>query len=98
MLLFTFAYEQKQRASMSTGESSEEPRQYFEVAIPDMAINHYTHVKITGEVKSVRREKDGDTHIIIRSPMAPASSLRSAFPICHALLFPTWVRPLLYGG
>lgn len=30
-----------------------------------MAINHYTHVKITGEVKSVRPEKDGDTHIQI---------------------------------
>jgi hypothetical protein len=63
VLLFSSAYDQKRRASMSTGEDSEEPRQYFKVAIADMPINHYTHVEITGEVKSRMPEKDGDMHI-----------------------------------
>ena len=48
VLLFSSAYDQKRRASMSTGEDSEEPRQYFKVAIADMPINHYTHVEVTG--------------------------------------------------
>lgn len=65
VMLFSPAYDQKRRAGMSTEESPEEPRQYFKVAIADMHINHYTHVKITGEAKSVRSERDGDTHIQI---------------------------------
>ena len=63
ILLFWRACDQKRRASMSVDESSEEPRQYFKVAIADMPANHYTHVEITGKIKSVRPEKDGDTHI-----------------------------------
>ena len=35
-------------AGMSEEESSDEPRQYFKVAIADMPINHYTHVEVTG--------------------------------------------------
>ena len=50
---------------MSSEENSEEPRHYFQVAIADMPINHYTHVEITGKVKSCRPEQDGDTHIQI---------------------------------
>lgn len=65
VLVFWFACDQKRRASMSTGEGSEEPRQYFKVAISDMPVNHYTHVEITGEVQSIKPEKDGDTHIQI---------------------------------
>ena len=65
VLLFSSAYDQKRRALMSAGEGSEEPRQYFKVAIADMPINHYTHVEITGEVKRCIPEKDGDTHIQI---------------------------------
>ena len=63
LLLFWRAYDQKQRASMAADEHSEEPRQYFKVAIADMPANHYTHVEITGNVKSVKSERDGDTHI-----------------------------------
>ena len=61
--LFWSAYAQKQRAGISMEEGSEEPRQYFNVAIADMPANHYTHVEITGTVKSVIPQKDGDTHI-----------------------------------
>ncbi len=64
-LLFSSAYQQKRRASVLTAENSEEPRQYFKVAIADMPLNHYTHVEITGEVKSRIVEKDGDTHLQI---------------------------------
>ena len=63
LLLFWRAYDQKRRASMAADQSSEEPRQYFKVAIADMPANHYTHVEITGNVKSVKSERDGDTHI-----------------------------------
>ena len=63
LLLFWRACDQKQRASMAADQSSEEPRQYFKVAIADMPANHYTHVEITGKVKSVKSERDGDTHI-----------------------------------
>ena len=63
LLLFWRAYDQKRRASMSVEQSSEEPRQYFKVAIADMPANHYTHVEITGKVKRVKPERDGDTHI-----------------------------------
>lgn len=62
-LLFSSAYQQKRRASVLAAENSEEPRQYFKVAIADMTVNHYTHVEITGEVKSRILEKDGDTHL-----------------------------------
>jgi hypothetical protein len=65
VVLFSSAYDQKRRALMSTGEDSEEPRQYFKVPIADMPINHYTHVEITGEVKRCMPEKDGDMHIQI---------------------------------
>jgi hypothetical protein len=61
--LFGSAYGQKRRASVSVEDSSEEPRHYFKVAIADMPSNHYTHVEITGIVKEVRSEIDGDTHI-----------------------------------
>ena len=61
--LFWRAYDEKRRASMAADQSSEEPRQYFKVAIADMPANHYTHVEITGKVKSVKSERDGDTHI-----------------------------------
>ena len=61
--LFWFAYDKKRRASMKAEASSEEPRQYFKVAIGDMPSNHYTHVEITGKVQSTNPEKDGDTHI-----------------------------------
>ena len=61
--LFWRAYDQKRRASMAVDQSSEEPRQYFKVAIANMPANHYTHVEITGNVKSVKSERDGDTHI-----------------------------------
>ena len=61
--LYWSAYSQKRRASMSVEDSSEEPRHYFKVAIADMPDNHYTHVEITGLVKDVRPQKDGDTHI-----------------------------------
>ena len=61
--LFWRAYDEKRRASMAADQSSEEPRQYFKVAIADMPANHYTHVEITGKVASVTPEKDGDTHI-----------------------------------
>ena len=63
LLLFWRAYDQKRRASMAVDQSSEEPRQYFKVAIADMPPNHYTHVEITGKVTSVKSERDGDTHI-----------------------------------
>ena len=63
LLLFWRAYDQKRRASMAVDQSSEEPRQYFKVAMADMPANHYTHVEITGNVKSVKSERDGDTHI-----------------------------------
>jgi len=63
LLLFSRAYDQKRRAGMSVDESSEEPRQYFKVVIADMPANHYTHVEITGTVKSLKLERDGDTHI-----------------------------------
>ena len=63
LLLFWRAYDQKRRASMAADQSSEEPRQYFKVAIANMPANHYTHVEITGNVKSVKSERDGDTHI-----------------------------------
>lgn len=62
---FWSAYVEKRRAGMATDESSEEPRHYFQVAIADMPVNHYTHVEITGEVKSLTPEKDGDTHMEI---------------------------------
>jgi hypothetical protein len=61
--MFWSAYAQKQRALVSVEEGSEEPRQYFKVAIADMPANHYTHVEITGMVKSVKPQNDGDTHI-----------------------------------
>ena len=63
VLLFWRAYDQKHRANMPIEEIPEEPRQYFKVAIADMPANHYTHVEITGKVKSVKSERDGDTHI-----------------------------------
>lgn len=65
VVLFSSAYEQKRRALMSSEEDNEEPRHYFQVAIADMPINHYTHVEITGKVQSCRPELDGDTHIQI---------------------------------
>ena len=61
--LFWSAYAQKQRALISVEDGSEEPRHYFKVAIADMPANHYTHVEITGMVKSIQPQKDGDTHI-----------------------------------
>ena len=61
--LFWSAYVQKQRALISVEDGSEEPRHYFKVAIVDMPANHYTHVEITGMVKSVQPQKDGDTHV-----------------------------------
>ena len=61
--LFWRAYDKKRRASVTADQSSEEPRQYFKVAMADMPANHYTHVEITGNVKRVKSERDGDTHI-----------------------------------
>jgi hypothetical protein len=61
--LFWSAYNQKRRASISVEDGSEEPRHYFKVTIGNMPENHYTHVEITGTVKGVRPQKDGDTHI-----------------------------------
>src|SRR6516164_976372 len=65
VVLFSSAYDKKRRALLSAGEDFEEARRYFKVAISNVAINHYTHVEITGEVERCAPEKDGDMHIQI---------------------------------
>jgi hypothetical protein len=96
VLLFWRAYDQKRRANMPIEETSEEPRQYFKVAIADMPANHYTHVEITGKVAGVTPEQDGDTHVQVSD--GTDFIIAECIPKLPSLSFPMWARSSLYEG